>query len=146
MEESISLELRFDATEDLSSGNSIAVKYGILPHLATLERMVLPKGEGFLNKALRSQGGFSYTKGEKPPMILFIWGQNRVLPVNINSMNITETEFNTLLYPIRATVSVNLTVIEGKNIPYTYSKAAKEAMSVLNLANIAEVANVIIPG
>ena len=145
-EESINLELRFDATEDFSSGDSIAVRFGILPRLATLEMMVYPKGEGLLGKALRSQGGFSFTKGENPPMILFIWGHSRVLPVNINSMNITETEFNTLLYPIRAIVSVSLTVIEGKNIPYTYSKAAKEAMAVLNLANITEVANVTIPG
>jgi hypothetical protein len=79
-------------------------------------------------------------------MILFIWGRKRVLPVNINSMNITETEFSADLNPIRATVSVSLTVIEGPNAPYTYSKVMKEAMSVLNLANITDVANVAIPG
>jgi hypothetical protein len=48
--------------------------------------------------------------------------------------------------PTRATVSVNLTVIEGKSIPFMYSKALKEVSSVLNLANIAEVANVVVPG
>ena len=69
-----------------------------------------------------------------------------MLPVNINSMNITETEFSTDLNPIRATVAVSLTVIEGKSAPYLYSKAMNEAMSVLNLANIADVANVVIPG
>ena len=68
------------------------------------------------------------------------------MPVNINSMNITETEFSTDLNPIRATVAVNLTVIEGKNIPYMYSKAMKEAMSVLNLANITDIADVVIAG
>ena len=78
--------------------------------------------------------------------MLFIFGRKRVLPVNINSMNITETEFSTDLNPIRATVAVNLTVIEGKSVPYMYSKALKEAMSVLNLANIAEIANVMVPG
>jgi hypothetical protein len=66
--------------------------------------------------------------------------------VNINSLNITETEFSPTLDPIRATVSVNLTIIEGPNIPYTYSKAMKEVSSVLNLANIADIANVVIPG
>ena len=39
---------------------------------------------------------------EKPPMILFIWGRKRVLPVNIDSMSITETEFSADLHPIRA--------------------------------------------
>jgi hypothetical protein len=61
-------------------------------------------------------------------------------------MNITETEFATDLNPIRATIAVNLTVIEGKSVPYLYSKAMVEAMSVLNLANIADVANVVVPG
>jgi hypothetical protein len=61
-------------------------------------------------------------------------------------MNITETEFSTDLNPIRATVAVNVTVIEGKSLPYMYTKAMKEAMSVLNLANITDIANVIIPG
>ena len=78
--------------------------------------------------------------------MLFIFGRKRVLPVNINSLNITETEFSTDLNPIRATVAVNLTVIEGKNVPYSYSKAMTEAMSVLNLANLTDVANVVLPG
>ena len=39
-----------------------------------------------------------------------------------------------------------MTVIEGQSMPYLYSKAMKEAMSVLNLANVADVANVVVPG
>ncbi len=50
------------------------------------------------------------------------------------------------LNPIRATATVSLTVIEGKSLPYMYTKVMKEAMSVLNLANITEIANVVIPG
>jgi len=149
-EESISFEIRLDATDKLNEGDAIAGQFGVLPQLATLELMVHPKGEGLLGQALGallgSEGGFSFTKGANPPMILFIWGLTRVLPVNINSMNVTETEFSTMLNPTRATVSVSLTVIEGESIPYMYSKVAKEVMSVLNLANIADIANVIVPG
>ena len=54
--------------------------------------------------------------------MLFIFGRKRVLPVNITSLNITETEFSTDLNPIRATVAVSLTVIEGKSVPYRYSQ------------------------
>jgi hypothetical protein len=149
-EESITFDIRLDATDDLNDGDIIVGEFGILPRLATLELMVYPKSDSLLGQALGallgSEGGFSFTKGENPPMILFIWGYTRVLPVNINSINITETEFNTILSPTRATVAVNLTVIEGTSIPYMYSKLAKEAMSVLNLANIAEIADVVIPG
>ncbi len=149
-EESVSFEIRLDATDKLNEGDAITEQFGIAPQLATLELMVYPKGESLIGAALGSllgsAGGFSFTRGGNPPMILFIWGRKRVLPVNINSMNITETEFSTDLNPIRATASVSLTVIEGKNIPYTYSKTMKEAMSVLNLANITDIANVVIPG
>lgn len=149
-EESISFEIRLDATDKLNDGDPITEQFGIAPQLSTLELMVHPKEESLLGAALGSllgsPDGFSFTRGEKPPMILFIWGRKRVLPVNINSMNITETEFSTDLNPIRATISVSLTVIEGPNLAYTYSKVMKEVMSVLNLANIADVANVMIPG
>lgn len=149
-EESLSFEIRLDATDRLEQGDPIAATFGVLPQLATLELMVHPKEEGLLGAALGSllgsSGGFSFTRRKNPPLVLFIWGIKRVLPVNINSLNITETEFSTLLDPIRATVSVNLTVIEGKNPFYTYSKVAKEVGSVLNLANVADVANVVIPG
>lgn len=149
-EEDISFKIRLDATYDLDEGNPVAQTVGISPQLATLEMMVHPKDESLLGAALGAllggSGGFSFTKRENPPMILFIWGYTRVLPVNITSMNIEETEFNSLLFPTRATVSVSLKVIEGKNIPYKSSKALKEAMSVLNLANIGKMVNVVVPG
>ncbi len=150
-EETISFEIRLDATDDLNNDNPITKKVGLYPKLATLELMVHPKGESLLGGLVDDllglgSEGFSFTKKANPPINLFIWGRQRVLPVNIGSLSITETEFNTNLDPIRATASVTLSVIEGKNIPYTASKAIKEAMSVLNLANIADIANVVIPG
>jgi hypothetical protein len=150
-EETIGFEIRLDATDKLNEGDTITQQFGIAPQLSTLEMMVYPKDESLIGKALSSLLGsssdaFSFTRGKNPPLILFIWGRKRVLPVNINSMNITETEFSTDLNPIRATVSVNLTVIEGPNEPYTYTKAMKEVMSVLNLANIGSITDVMIPG
>lgn len=148
--ESISFEIRLDATDKLDEGDFITEQFGVAPQLATLELMMYPKKESLLGQLVQfgsnKDKGHSFTDKENPPMILFIWGRKRVLPVNINSMNVTETEFSTDLNPIRATVSVDLTVIEGPNMPYHYSKAMKEAMSVLNLANITEIAHVVIPG
>ena len=149
-EESLRFEIRLDATEKLESGDLIAGTFGILPQLSTLELMIHPKEEGLLGAALGALLGsppaYSFTKKDNPPLVLFISGIKRVLPVNINSLSITETEFSTMLDPIRATVSVDLTVIEGKNPLYAYSKIAKEVGSVLNLANIADIANVVVPG
>jgi len=149
-EEAIGFEIRLDATDKLDEGDTITEQFGIAPQLATLELMVHPKEESLLGQALGnllgSSGGFSFTKKPNPPLILFIWGRKRVLPVNINSLNITETLYSADLNPIRATATVSLTVIEGKSLPYMYTKVMTEAMSVLNLANITDIANVVIPG
>ncbi|HEU0128640.1 MAG TPA: hypothetical protein VFQ48_08565 [Pseudonocardiaceae bacterium] len=149
-EQTIGFDIRLDATDKLNDGDTITEQFGIAPQIATLELMVQPKQESLLGAAvdagLGKPKGFSFARGSNPPLILFIFGRKRVLPVNINTMNITETEFSTDLNPIRATVAVSLTVIEGKSAPYLYTKAMTEAMSVLNLANIADVANVVVPG
>jgi hypothetical protein len=147
-EETLNFELRLDATDALDSGNLIASTCGVSPALSTLELMTHPKGESVLTQALSGLLGpkvdLRFTKPENPPLVLFIWGVQRVLPVNINNLSITETEFDTLLNPVRATVSVSLTVIEGKNSFFRFTKTAKEAMSVLNVANV--VTDIVIPG
>ena len=149
-EESISFEIRLDASDKLDEGDTITEQFGISPQLSTLELMVHPKDESLIGQVigslLGSPGGFSFTCKPNPPLVLFIWGRKRVLPVNINSLNITEMLYSADLNPTRATASVSLPVIEGQSIPYMYSKAMKEAMSVLNLANLADIANVVIPG
>jgi len=149
-EQTIGFDIRLDATDRLDDGDTVTEQFGIAPQLSTLELMTSPKEESLLGTAVSTMlgkpKGFSFTRGKNPPLILFIFGRKRVLPVNINSMNITETEFSTDLDPVRATVAVNLTVIEGKSVPYLYSKAATEAMSVLNLANAPEIADVVVPG
>jgi hypothetical protein len=149
-EESIGFDVRLDATDKLNEGDGIARQLGIAPQLSTLELMVQPKGAGVLagmvGDLLGQRKDFIHPRRPNPPLILFIFGRKRVLPVNINSMHITETEFSADLNPIRATVAVGLTVIEGNNAPVLASHLMTEAMSALNLANVGEAANVVIPG
>ncbi|MBH0775553.1 hypothetical protein [Nocardia bovistercoris] len=149
-EPTIGFDIRLDATDKLDGKDDLTTQFGISPQLSTLELMVYPKGEGVLGAAVSALLGkpkdFLHPRRSNPPLILFIFGRKRVLPVNINSLNITETEFSADLNPIRATVAVQLTVIEGKNPPFVYSHTMTEAMSLLNLANIGDVANVVIPG
>jgi hypothetical protein len=144
-EESISFDIRLDATDKLNDGDPLATRFGVAPQLATLELMVLPKSESILGELLlgAEPRGFSYTMRENPPIVLFVWGAKRVVPVNITNLSINETQFTTLLAPVRATVSVDLTVIEGANGLYRYSKLAQEALSVAGTAS--QVVDVVIP-
>lgn len=149
-EETLSFDIRLDATDDLESGDLITSQFGLSPKLSILELMVYPTEESLFSQAVDSllgdSAGYSFTRSPNPPLVLFIWGRKRVLPVNINSLSIQETLYSPTLNPLRAEISVNLTVIEGKSAPYSYSQACREAMAALSLANITDLANVVIPG
>jgi Contractile injection system tube protein len=137
--ETLSFDIRLDATDKLNEGDFLTERFGIAPQLATLERMVEPKNEGLIGKVLDRllPGEFSFTGSKKPPMILFVWGRKRILPVNINSMQIIETEFSADLDPLRATVAVSLTVIEGPNAVYRVFQLRKETLSAIHQTRLA---------
>src|SRR5215472_7911234 len=107
--ESISFSVRLDASDQLAQSNPIAASSGILPALSALELLMVPKSGLSIDL-------FGLSGGSKPyqlpplslPTILFFWGPYRVLPVSITSLSISETEYDPLLTPIRAEVSVNL--------------------------------------
>jgi hypothetical protein len=150
-QESISFDIRLDATDKLNDGDGITETFGISPQLSTLELMAVPKTQSVLGGLVTAllggpSGSFAFfSEDRNPPIILFVWGRKKVLPVNITNMVIKEEEFNTNLDPTRATVSVTLEVIEGPNLPFLYTKTLKEVTSLVNLANIGDAANTIVP-
>jgi hypothetical protein len=142
--ESMSFTLRVDATEQLAQSNPLAAASGILPTLSALELLMVPKSSLSINLASLSGGpGPHQTPPASLPTVLFFWGPTRILPVAITSLSVTETEYDTLLNPIRADVAVSLQVLQpGQlagdklgNAAYTYSQGVKEVMAALNLAN-----------
>lgn len=147
-EETLNFDIRLDAS---NPENGIAEEFGVAPQLSTLELMMLPKSQSLLGGAVSALLGGApkqfafFDEASNPPIILFIWGRKKVLPVNIKSLSIKEEEFSTELNPIRVTASVSLEVIEGTNAPFLYTQAMKEVMSLLNLANIGDIANTMVP-
>ena len=150
-QETLNFDIRLDATDKLNDGDTLTEQFGVTPQLSTLELMMLPKSQSLLGGAVSALLGgkpknFAFFDSDRdPPIILFIWGRKKILPVNITSMQIREEEFSTDLNTTRAIVSVSLEVIEGPNLPFLYTKAAKEVMSALNLANIGDIANTVVP-
>ena len=143
--ETISFSLRLDANELLAQGNPIAAASGILPTLSALELLMVPQSAMQINLASLVKGGAApfQLPPNKLPTVLFFWGPFRIVPVVISSMTITETEYDTLLNPVRADVSVGLQVLipsqlAGDTIAngaYKYSQGVKEVMAALNTAN-----------
>jgi hypothetical protein len=147
--QAISFSLRLDANDQLAASNPIAAASGILPTLCALELLQVPKSS--LSIDLFGLSGSSSTPYQLPPItlptVLFFWGPFRILPVTVNSLSITETEYDTLLNPVRAEVTVNLQVLTPSQLgdsalavgAYKYSQGVKEVMAALNLANAVEI-------
>jgi len=161
--ERITLTAHFSAADQLNTGNIIAQELGIDPQLAALEKMVYPSnligellGEALdkIGDALGLEGDDDIPKQpiprEKYPRILFIWGKTRVLPVLLESMSITEQQYDSSLNPIQAEVALGLAVASnpddkvGKGA-LKYSNLAKEAQAIVNLANTVELSIDLIP-
>ena len=161
--ERITLTAHFSAADQLNTGNIIAQELGIGPQLAALEKMVYPSNliGGLLGEALDKIGDALGLGGdddapkqpiprEKYPRILFIWGKTRVLPVLLESMSITEQQYDSSLNPIQAEVALGLAVASnpddkvGKGA-LKYSNLAKEAQAIVNLANTVELSIDLIP-
>ena len=83
--ETITLSVEIDATDQLEQVHPLAVAAGINPTLAALEMMLYPKSAAvILNTALSLVGTIEVLPLEAP-MVLFIWGPTRVLPVRLSS-------------------------------------------------------------
>lgn len=146
-EESISLTLQLDATDNLNSGESLAGQFGIGPQLSVLELMIYPKTDqlfGFpIGNLLGATDQFGAAQAKTIPILLFVWGRKRVMPVVMTSLSITEQEYFPDLNPKRASVAVQLKVLEGFNPPYLYSHGWRTALAAMNLGNIGDFLNVL---
>lgn len=145
-EETIGLTLTLDATDDLNDGGGLAGQFGIGPQLSVLELMIYPKTDqlfGFpIGNLLGGTDQFGAAQAKTIPILLFVWGRKRVMPVVMTSLSITEQEYFPDLNPKRATVAVQLKVLEGFNPPYLYSHGWRIALAAMNLGNIGDFANV----
>jgi hypothetical protein len=147
--ESYSFSLRIDAIDQLARANPIAAASGILPTLSALELLMIPKSS--LSLDLFNLGGGAKPHQHPPerlPTVLFVWGPSRIFPVNITSLSIVETQYDRLLNPVRAEVTVNVQVLTPSQLAkdatfargaYAYSQGVKEVMAALNLANAVEI-------
>lgn len=165
--EKVTVNAVFSAAGALNDNNPLARAFGVGPQIAALEKMVYPAGKlsGLVGAALDAigdaiSGGGSGKDGptqpvprQPQPRILFIWGLTRVVPVIIESMVVTEQQYDFLLNPVEAQVSIGLAVVPpgqcsddviGKGA-LEYTNVAKEAQAILNLANTIQLAADLIP-
>jgi hypothetical protein len=138
-EETISLDVEIDATDQLEKAERTAVSMGIYPQLSALEMLLYPKSALVIaNTVLMALGTIEIIPPETP-LTLFIWGPKRILPVRLTEFKITEEAHDVNLNPIRAKVSLGLRVLSYNDLPLTHPgygiflahQVVKEAMAAV---------------
>ena len=146
--ETITLSIEIDATDQLEQGNPLAIASGLYPTLAALEIMLYPKSAVVIANTVLSLIGTIEVIPAEAPMTLFVWGPQRILPVRITSLSITEEAHDQLLNPIRAKVDLSLAVLSYQDLSllsagrvlFLAHHIVKEVMATTNLfANIQNV-------
>jgi hypothetical protein len=153
--EKITLTAKFSAADELGEDKFLARQFGIGTRLAALEKMVYPANT--LAATIGAKLGIGVAPPsvgnprqviprENYPRILFIWGRYRVLPVILESMSITEQQYDPLLNPVQAEVGLTLAVnavdtcVDDKVAAgaLKFSNMAKDTQAMANLANTAQ--------
>lgn len=162
--ERFTVDAQFSAADQRNSSNPIGLTMGVGPQLAALEAMVYPVQTpgGLIGAAVDAigslLGGSSGPDPTQPvprdqsPKILFVWGIMRVLPVIIESMVINEIQYDSLLNPEEASVTIGLAVAtpcfccddQIASGALQYTQMMQDTLATVNLANtVAQVVSLI---
>jgi hypothetical protein len=159
--ETFTLKIEFDATDQLENpdANPVAVASGIADRIAALEMLLYPSEDVANTLAAASVQGVA-ARGSVP-MSLFIWGPGRAVPVRITSFQVEEQKFSSTLYPVQATITVELQVVTADALQklkrplttgeqlavqaYNWTMNQKRALAAENLANTAESVGLLLP-
>jgi hypothetical protein len=143
--ETITLSIEVDAADGLEAGNPLTVATGVYPTLSALEMMLYPKSALVIANTILAAIGTVEIIPAEAPMVLFVWGPARVLPVRLTSFSITEEAYDQLLNPLRAKIELSLSVLSYHDLKLTSPghalflahHIAKEVMATTNVANSA---------
>jgi Contractile injection system tube protein len=150
--ESFNLTLEIDATDDLEDDNFVAKQVGVADRLAALKKLTLRSSGliGDLVASARALAGKTVDQAVRPtvPVVLFVWGPGRILPVRVTSFSVEETLFSPSLHPIQATVTLGLEVLTPDVFKcqkdtaadiavaaYNFTKLQEDALAIAHIAN-----------
>jgi hypothetical protein len=157
--ETITLKAEFDSDDAIMDGEFAVSLVGVRPALASLEMLLYPQdstGLGAVAGAIASglggalQGGATYSiPPQELPVVLFVWGPGRILPVRLTALAVREQEFDLLLNPIRAEVDITVEVL--KRLPsdhpaYGVWQYTEKQMRIVAGAQIVNNAQAILSG
>jgi hypothetical protein len=132
--ETIKLDAEIDATDQLEfpDQNPNATQLGIHPQLAALEILIYPSSSQLQSNNSLSQAGTLEIAPMETALAIFVWSKNRILPVRLTDVSITEEAFDPSLNPIRAKVSLGMRVLTVDDLGFDH-KGGSLFMSYLHV-------------
>ena len=133
--ETIKVEAEIDATDAMEANDGQTHEVGLHPQLAALETIVYPSAAQLDAANREAAAGSLEIAPELAPLPLFVFGAQRIVPVRITELSITEEAFDTALNPMRAKLSLSLRVLsvddlgfdaKGGNLFMTYLRAKEQ--------------------
>lgn len=176
--ESFSFSLALDANDMIAGPNPVAAGLatvsGVYTRLAAIEMLqypTAPSGAGLLGTVSASVGPTGLSVGgssaaqssavprAQVPVVLFVWGPQRIVPVRVTNLSITEKLFDRFLNPTHADVRITLRVltpdelvsIEGPmkdiaRVAYAYTQGLRQVQAMANLGDSAATIIGMLPG
>jgi hypothetical protein len=129
--ESFEFTIYLNADDDVASGipvlAQVARRAGLSARLAALELMLYPVGGtgpaaragallGTVSSGLGSARGSWRLPSSTLPVVLFYWNSNRVVPVRVTTLSVTETLYDEGLNPRQAQAQLGLRVLTPEEL------------------------------
>ncbi|HZU09252.1 MAG TPA: hypothetical protein VFA02_05065 [Pseudacidobacterium sp.] len=116
--ETIKCDAEIDATDLLAQGDANTIAFGIQPQLSALELLVYPSSAVLIANEVLSFLGTIEILPMESALTLFAWSKNRITPVRITDIEVTEEAFDPQLNPIRAKVTLNMRVLNVNDVGF----------------------------
>jgi hypothetical protein len=136
--ETLKLDAELDATDQLEIADSTATQVGLQAQLAALEIIVYPTSAQLQNLNAQAQSGTLEVAAMESPLTIFVWSKQRVLPVRLTDMSITEEAFDPNLNPIRAKVSLGMRVLNVNDTGFAHKAGGLFMMYLQNKEQLAQ--------
>jgi len=136
--ETIQCDIEIDATNQLASSDPTAISLGIQPQLAVLELLVYPSSAVLIANEVLSVIGTIEILPMSSNLTVFVWGTNRVSPVRLTGIEITEEAFDPKLNPIRAKVSLSMRVLNVNDVGFLTPAGAMYMAYQMNKESLAQ--------
>jgi hypothetical protein len=116
--ETIKLDAEIDAADQLEEARPLVLQVGIHPQLSALEGLVYPTASQLQSSRALSASGALEIAPMLAPLTLFVWSKQRIVPVRLTDLSVTEEAFDPNLNPLRAKVSLGFRVLSVDDLGF----------------------------